>query len=201
MATNTGKRQAPPASADQNRIAGEVILLSPSIQAAAVQERWGKFAGTADIAKLAAALAEQTDAIKAGDLGQAERILFSQATALNTLFTSLAMRAVNQDHIGPLQVFMGLALKAQSQCRTTLETLATLKNPPVVYARQANVTTGPQQINNGAPPPPRTRKNENPPNELLEHTHGNRLDPGTASATGRPDSCLETVGARHRPQD
>lgn len=39
-----------------------------------------------------------------------------------------------------------MALKAQNQCRMTLETLATIENPPVVFARQANVTTGPQQI-------------------------------------------------------
>jgi len=32
----------------------------------------------------------------------------------------------------------------------TLETLATIKNPPVVFARQANVNNGGQQVNNGA---------------------------------------------------
>jgi hypothetical protein len=30
----------------------------------------------------------------------------------------------------------------------TLETLATIKNPPVVFARQANIAQGPQQVNN-----------------------------------------------------
>jgi hypothetical protein len=34
----------------------------------------------------------------------------------------------------------------------TLETLATIKNPPVVYARQANINNGgQQQVNNGTP--------------------------------------------------
>jgi hypothetical protein len=42
---------------------------------------------------------------------------------------------------------MRMALKAQSQCRQTLETLATIKNPPVVFARQANIAQGPQQVN------------------------------------------------------
>jgi hypothetical protein len=32
--------------------------------------------------------------------------------------------------------------------RMTLESLATIKNPPVVYARQANIAHGPQQVNN-----------------------------------------------------
>jgi hypothetical protein len=36
-----------------------------------------------------------------------------------------------------------LALKAQSQCRATIETLAAIKNPPVVVARQANIAQGP----------------------------------------------------------
>jgi hypothetical protein len=44
---------------------------------------------------------------------------------------------------------MRLALKAQSQSRATVETLAAIKNPPVVYARQANFAAGHQQVNNG----------------------------------------------------
>jgi hypothetical protein len=43
---------------------------------------------------------------------------------------------------------MRMALKAQAQCRATLETLATIKNPSVVFARQANIAQGPQQANN-----------------------------------------------------
>jgi hypothetical protein len=38
---------------------------------------------------------------------------------------------------------MHLALKAQGQCRATLETLATIKSPPMVIARQANIAHGP----------------------------------------------------------
>ena len=51
----------------------------------------------------------------------------------------------------PANPTLRLALKAQSQCRATVETLAEIKNPAVIYARQANVTTGPQQENNGVP--------------------------------------------------
>jgi len=44
---------------------------------------------------------------------------------------------------------MRLALRAQSQCRATLETLAVIKNPTTVaYVRQANIANGPQQVNN-----------------------------------------------------
>jgi hypothetical protein len=34
---------------------------------------------------------------------------------------------------------MRLALRAQGQCRATLETLAVMKSPPTVFARQANI--------------------------------------------------------------
>jgi hypothetical protein len=43
---------------------------------------------------------------------------------------------------------MRLALKAQGQCRATLETLAVLKNPPTVFAKQANIAAGAQQVTN-----------------------------------------------------
>jgi hypothetical protein len=43
---------------------------------------------------------------------------------------------------------MRLALRAQIQSGATLETLSAVKSPPVVIAKKANVTSGPQQINN-----------------------------------------------------
>ena len=47
--------------------------------------------------------------------------------------------------------YLRLALKAQSQCRATLATLAAVKNPqPVAFVRQANIAHGPQQVNNAA---------------------------------------------------
>ncbi len=78
---------------------------------------------------------------------------------------------------------MRLTLKAQNQYRMTLETLAAIKNPPVVFARQANINqgNGNPQLNNGRPAPdnlnktrPHTHagKNENQQNELLEVEYG-----------------------------
>jgi hypothetical protein len=64
---------------------------------------------------------------------------------------------------------MRLALKAQAQCRATIETLATMKNPPLVIAKQANISAGHQQVNNGAPS--RAEVSSNQPNELFEHSH------------------------------
>jgi hypothetical protein len=87
-----------------------------------------------------------------------------------------------------------LALKAQSQCRATLETLSAIKNPPVVIAKQANISNGHQQINNGVPAT-RTEKNENTQNELLaEAQHGSEtLDTRTTGATISKDKAMATL--------
>jgi hypothetical protein len=75
---------------------------------------------------------------------------------------------------------MRLALKAQSQCRATLETLSVVKNPPsVAFVRQANIANGPQQVNNGPPSAAdasRARETEIQPNKLLERRQNELLD-------------------------
>ena len=91
---------------------------------------------------------------------------------------------------------MRLALKAQAQCRATIETLAALKNPPIVIARQANISNGPQQVNNG-PAVPRADDSSNQPNELLETDHGKRLDTGAAATPVASDPAMVAVEASH----
>jgi hypothetical protein len=108
-----------------------------------------------DVPQLMAELRRQSEAVNRGDLSQAEAMLMNQATALQSLFARLAERAMAHTTVPGFDANMRMALRAQSQCRATLEALATIKNPPVVYARQANVTTGPQQVNNGLLAPTR----------------------------------------------
>jgi hypothetical protein len=102
-------------------------------------------------------------------------------------------------------VNLRLALKAQRQCRATLETLVAIKNPqPMAFVRQANIAHGPQQVNNGAVQPgepSRAWEAENLQNKLLEAQNGERLDFGAPGAAGGADSQMETVGAVHRPED
>ena len=69
----------------------------------------------------------------------------------------LRIHPMSCTEVVPFETNMRIALRAQSQCRATLETLAAIKNPPMVIAKQANVTTGPQQINNGIQPSTRAR--------------------------------------------
>jgi len=56
------------------------------------------------------------------------------------------------EYINAAEIYLRLALKAQAQCRTTVETLVEMKNPrPVAFVSQANISNGPQQVNNGTP--------------------------------------------------
>jgi len=157
---------------------------------------FAEMVGPQKIEDLISELKERNRAVREGKLEGIEAMLMGQAIALQSIFANFAHRsALNAgEYIEPTERHMKLALKAQSQCRATLETLAMIKNPPTIYARQANVTTGPQQINNGV-----AREIESQQTQLLEAQHGERLDTGTKSETGRVDSGMEAVGAVNRP--
>lgn len=112
--------------------------------------------GDVSLTELVASLRDQGEAVNRGDLAAAERMLSAQAVALNAVFAEMARRAALNmgEHLGATESYMRLALKAQSQSRATIETLAAIKNPPVVFARQANINNGgQQQVNNGSEPP------------------------------------------------
>jgi hypothetical protein len=108
------------------------------------------------------------------------------------------------EYMDATETYLRLALKAQGQCRATLETLAVIKNPqPVAFVRQANIAHGPQQVNNRSfqlEESSRARETGIRQNKLLEE-HGERLDLKTAAAASETDSSLEAVGAVHRPKD
>jgi hypothetical protein len=72
--------------------------------------------------------------------------MIAQAVALNAVFTELSQRADRAGRLDMAERLMRLALRAQGQCRATLETLAVLKNPPTVFAKQANIAAGPQHV-------------------------------------------------------
>jgi hypothetical protein len=121
-----------------------------------------------------------------------------QAITLDKIFVEMARRAASNmgQYRDTMAVYMKLALKAQSQCRTTLQTLAEIKNPqPFNFVKQANIANGPQQINNGVPDrDSRAGKNQNQPNELLEVQHGSQtLDEGTTGATIGQDPAMATL--------
>ena len=145
-----------------------------------------------DVNALTKILGQQTADVIDGSMVRPESMLLSQAHTLDALFNSLVMKGLDQTHTPHYEAFMKLAFKAQSQCRSTLQSLSDIKNPSIVYAKQANITNGNQQINNGVPAP-RTQENLKYSNELLEHTHGERLDTREKSTASCINSELATV--------
>jgi hypothetical protein len=95
--------------------------------------------------------------VNAGDLSYAEAMLVNQAQAMQSLSTRLIERGLSQEGLAQFEVFMRLGLRAQSQSRQALETLAMIRQGPAVFARQANVAHGPQQVVNTPQPAPIAR--------------------------------------------
>lgn len=156
-----------------------------------------------DTPALIEALRHQTKAVQKGDLRAAEAMLMNQATALQSLFVKLTETGLQANLLRQQETALRLALKAQSQCRATLETLANIKNPPVVYARQANVTTGPQQINNGSQTTPtgmREKVFEENKLKELDHEQEQWLDTGTKGAAGGTHQGAKAMATVHRAE-
>ena len=180
-------------------------LTRPEINAAAIMEKWQP--DTYDVNVLADELAAQVKAVNQGDMQRTEGILISQAQALDAIFVNLMRRSVNQTNAAHWEMYMRMGMKAQSQCRATLQVLAEIKNPrPVAFVKQANINNGGhQQVNNGlmggalSSPAP-ARENEIEQTKLLEGmTNGSTyMDTGTTPATSRGNKALEPVEVVNR---
>ncbi|MBC7617547.1 MAG: hypothetical protein H7293_00900 [Candidatus Saccharibacteria bacterium] len=150
--------------------------------------------------------------VKNGDLASLEAMLLGQATALQSMFTSLVIRATGQERLGNYQAYMGLALKAQNQSRATISALVDLKYPrQATFVKQANIAHGPQQVNNGtaagadpeqyAQARSHAEKSTPEQNKLLEADHeqpGKRMDTRAAQTAKRGNSAVETVATINR---
>ena len=101
-----------------------------------------------DLMQSSEALAEEITRAMAGDLSLASRVYASQAITLDAMFTELARRAAMNLGQYPQAVerFARLALKAQSNCRATLEALARLHQPREQTVRHVHVNEGGQAI-------------------------------------------------------
>jgi hypothetical protein len=143
---------------------------------------------------LGAELKEITDQVKAGDLSHLEEMLVSQAIALQSIFTNLAIRASAQTKAERADSLLLLALKAQSHSRATLSTLADLKFPrQTTFVKQANVSHGPQQVNNGATASGSRATIQDEPLKTLDHSSGGC---GVLPMIGATDKDMSRVRAR-----
>ncbi len=187
-------------------------LATTSVLSAVTMKRYSGAGDALEVPDLVTEMRKAGDEVVAGDMGRVERMLANQAMTLDAIFNDMAQRSGRQDTFKGIEVLMRLALKAQAQARSTAEALALLKNP-MPYIKQANMTTGPQQVNNSYAGTPShsgiqsggtlehsaraqagAGNSQSEPNKLLEADHGQRLDIGAQAAAGRANQKLETVG-------
>jgi hypothetical protein len=133
-----------------------------------------------------------------GDLGRLERMLTSQAIALDAMFNRWALKAAGAEYVTNYEVFMRLAFKAQAQSRNTVEALAMIKHPQP-YISQTNIgQVGHNQINNINKP---AEISQTAPNKLLESTHGHNLDTRAQSQAITSHQAMATMAQVHRSKD
>lgn len=190
-------------AADESKHAARCAL-ETEINASAIIETFGR--GVYGDTSNQEAYERLRDLTAKGDtLEASERMLLSQAHALDVMFANLGRRAashIGQNMLPAMEAYMRLALRAQNQCRMTLETLATIKNPPVVFAKQANIAHGHQQVNNGDAVPlayAGEPANRHPELSALTHDEGQSLDGGALQTTIPGNPPLEAVATVYRP--
>lgn len=155
---------------------------------------------------VADALEATIEAVRSGDMSSLEAMLVSQAVALQSVFADCASRARAQSSREASGTLMGIAMKAQAQCRATVQTIGELKTPrTTVFTRQANVNAGSgnQQVNNGVPLSHAPAREEVQPaqNELeaLENSSGSTPMDGRATpAPSRSYQAARPVDLFHR---
>lgn len=158
-----------------------------------------------NLSTVVAELERHSKAINEGDLSGIETMLISQSNTLDSVFTSLALRASrnldDSKYFKAGEMYLKMALKAQSQCRATLQTLAEMKQPrQITITQQANIA-GQQIVNNAG-----AQEKTIPKNELLgvvnhEWLEIERMDTGTPRKAGGTNQVMETVGKINRSEN
>lgn len=183
-------RKAKAKSAEQSKSASFADLMINQPVGAAMTLHDLNQCRVVELSDLRDVIATASERVVSGDMSGIEKMLVAQAITLDAMFYRLTKKALTSEYHQHMEGFLKLALRAQNQSRSTAETLSAIKNPPVVFAKQMNVAQN-QQINSGLSYAGET---QNPPNELLEKTHGQWLDTGTQATSGRANSDLAPVG-------
>lgn len=164
---------------------GASIAVDPTINAALTTHLYTANITEIDPLALVDRVQELVKEVSAGDMSHFESMLASQAIVLDSIFHRLSSQA--QQNIGhyatATDTYSRLAFKAQAQCRSNIESLASIKSPKQ-YINQTNVANL-MQVNNS--------------HELLEANNGKRMDFGAQTKTVRIDTqmaALETIDRR-----
>lgn len=180
------------------------MSLRPTVQAGFTLMAFNKDFGDLPIDILVQDLNKQCEMASRNDLGRAETLLVAQAHTLDAIFHQLARRAIKCNNSSQFEVNLRLGLKAQSQCRSTLEALSELKNPQrVAFVKQANIAHGPQQVNNGEVQgvgyyPAREAGNNNQQNKLSGGSDELSTNARASPLAGRVNQEMEAVGKVNR---
>jgi len=183
------------------RIQAEFAQSTTSLNAQTVRLFAHGTIGVVDLTESVALMQAKTEQVRSGDLSVPEAILTAQAVALDVIFNEMARRAALNmgEHLQATDTYMRLAMRAQGQCRATLQTLGELKNPrQVAFVKQANITNGHQQVNNHSDTHVYTRMGDFSTNKLSGK--GNELLPNAraSSTESGAHKKMETLGAIHR---
>jgi hypothetical protein len=217
--TSDDTKSRAPAVADRNALhidlepnedqdAAEVkARVHPVVGASATMRAFDSALAKTSLTAMVGELTRHVNDAKAGNLNRPEAMLLSQAHALDVIFNNLAQRAGANigKHAELSERYLRMALKAQSQCRTTLEALAEIKAPrSATFIKQANIAEQ-QQVNNGNVTNGGTRsaheKSLDRSNELLTESSHATLDTGGTRSAGGEHSPVETMGKVDRSAD
>ena len=123
----------------KEKLARAKTAIRPDVGAAFVISEFG---GHLDVVALAVQLEIGMNDVRKNDFRECEAMLYSQAHALQAIFVDALLQVKN---------------------------LVQIKNPPAVFARQANIAQGPQQVNNAMPAgePLARGENKNTPNKTI----------------------------------
>jgi len=128
------------------------VALNPVVRHASTASSYASsiFGGshTPEIENDVKVLREALDKAQKGDKSFASEMLAAQAVSLDAMFTELARRAgANMgEYMGAMETYMRLALKAQANCRATLEALSKLHQPREQTVKHVHVNEGGQAV-------------------------------------------------------
>ena len=173
-------------------------LTTKSINTAFTVKKFSNVEDSIEVSDYMLELQKAGTEVVSGDLGRLERMLTSQAIALDAIFNRMALKAAGAENLKNYEVFMRLAFKAQAQSRNTVEALAMLKHPQP-FISQTNIgQVGHNQVNHIQSP---AGISQTAPNKLLEATHGDNLEFGTQSRAIPSHQAMATVAQIHRSKD
>ena len=137
-------------------------LTNPRVSAGITVQEFQPLLKQYDINQVIVAINDEVRSVLKGDMSRPEEMLVAQAHTLDVMFNSLAQRAalnINGGYPQAAETYLRMALKAQSQCRTTLESLSEIKNlRGATFIKQQNVANQ-QQVNNGVSVGAREKRN------------------------------------------